>query len=537
MPRRRPKTKNEWIRNPNDERAAREGCLFDVTAAHRVRTFFRSFLRHSKGEFAGRPFDLIDWQWRDVVAPLFGWKRPDGTRRFRKAGIWVPKKNGKSTISSGLAIYLLLADGEPGSEVFCAAADRDQAAIVYNESANMVEASPALRSRIECVRSTKRLVYAGNQSFLRTLSAEAFTKEGLNIHGLIFDELHAQKSRELWDTLTYGGAARRQPLLISISTAGFDRDSIGYEQYRYAKGVIDGSISDTSFFAYVAEADEDDDWTDPKVWRKANPSLGITVKESALAEACREARYSPAKENAFRRYHLNQWTEQDVRWLPLEKWDASAGNMRLDELEGRECYAGVDLASTTDLASLALLFCPRTEGEPYDVLMHYWAPQEADRRRERENKVRIRDWARAGLIELTDGNVIDYDVIRKRVNEANERYNIRELAIDRWNATHLSTQLMGDGIDVVAFGQGYASMSAPTKEFEALVLAGLLRHGGHPVLRWNAANVTVEQDAAGNLKPSKRKSREKIDGIVATIMALGRAMLRRDGNGELMTLL
>lgn len=515
----------EWIRSPADERAVAEGCWFDPEAAERVRTFCRKFLRHSKGEFAGQPFEFMAWQWRDWIAPLFGWRRADGSRRFRRGGAWIPKKNGKSALCSAIGLYLLVGDHEPGAEVYSAGADRDQASIVFSEAANMVESSPALASRMEIVRSTKRIVYPAGQSFFKAMSSEAYTKEGLNIHGLLFDELHAQPNRELWDTLAYGGAARRQPLQISISTAGFNRDSIGYEQYRYAKGVLDGTVHDTSFFAFVAEAAESDDWTDPKVWAKANPSLGVTVKLSALEEACREAQNSPAKENAFRRYHLNQWTEQDIRWLSLERWDRGADPIDPGQLAGRPCYAALDLAATTDLAALVLLFPPEEEGGQFDVLPFFWAPEEADRRRERENRARLREWAKAGHVELTPGDVIDYDVIRRRVNELNETYPIREVAIDRWNATHLSTQLQGDGFTVIAFGQGYASMSAPTKELEALVLAGRLRHGGHPVLRWNAANVTVEQDAAGNLKPSKRKSSEKIDGIVGTVMALGRAMM------------
>lgn len=511
----------EWTRSPADEQAVKEGCHFDLKAAERVRTFFAKFLRHGKGEWAGQPFTLLEWQWRDVIAPLFGWKRPDGTRRFRRAGIWVPKKNGKSTLCAGISLYLLLGDGEAGAEVYSAAADREQASIVFREAATMVRASPGLASKLTIVDSTKVISFLRQASWYKALSAEVATKEGLNIHGLIFDELHAQKTRELWDCLTYGGASRRQPLLLSISTAGYDRSTIGHEQYRYAKSVIDGTITDSAFFAYVAEADESDNWADPAVWRKANPSFGVTIKADQFESDCKEAQASPAKENAFRRYRLNQWTEQDVRWLQMERWDACSGPADRDDLAFRECYAGLDLASTTDLCSLVLLF---PDGEGYIVLPFFWAPEQACKRRERENKTRLDVWAREGHLELTPGDVLDYDRIRARINELSETYNIVDLAIDRWNATQLATQLQGDGLEVVMYGQGYASMSAPTKELEKLVLAGRLAHGGHPVLRWNASNVTVEQDAAGNLKPSKRKSSEKIDGIVATIMALGRAM-------------
>jgi phage terminase large subunit-like protein len=512
-----------WVRSKADESAVAEGCYFDLAAAERVRGFFRGFLRHSKGEWAGKSFELLDWQWAGVVAPLFGWRRADGTRRYRRAGIWVPKKNGKSSLCSAIALYLLVADGEAGAEVYSAAADRDQAAIVYREAAAMVKASPELSGRVECLDASKVLRFAAKNAVYKALSAEAPTKEGLNAHGLIFDELHAQKSRELWDCLAYAGAARRQPLFISISTAGYDRDSIGYEQYRYAKAVLDGTVEDSAFFAFVAEAAEGDDWADPAVWRKANPSFGVTVKADQFESDYKEAKASPAKENAFRRYRLNQWTEQSTRWLALDRWDACSAPVDPGALAGRACYAGLDLASTTDLAALVLIF-PSADGS-YDVLPYFWAPQEACRRRERQNKARLDAWARAGHVELTPGDVIDYDVIRAKVNALQQVYDVKEVAIDPWNATHLSTQLMGDGFSVVAFRQGFGSMTAPTKELEKLVLAGALRHGGHPVLRWNASNVAVRTDAAGNLKPDKERSGDKIDGICALVMALGRAML------------
>lgn len=520
-------TLGDWVRSKSDEAAVDAGCTFDISSADRVRKFLFTFIRHSKGQWAGKSFELLPWQWEDIVVPLFGWKRKDGTRRYRRAGIWVPKKMGKSALCSGLSLYMLLADREPGAEVYAAAADRDQASIVFTESANMVESSPALASKLEVVRSTKRILHRQSASVYRALSAEAPTKEGLNWSCLIFDELHAQKTRELWDTLVYGGRARRQPLLISISTAGFDRESIGYEQYLYAKSVKDNLIEDISFLPVIYEAGPEEEWTSPEVWARVNPSLGTTVPLEALEQECKEAQNSPAKENSFRRYTLNQWTQQDVRWLSLEKWDASAGqDFDPESLQGRECFAGLDLASTTDTASLALVF-PEEDGS-YKVLPFFWVPESALDRRARENRDRIDGWVRQGLIQATDGDVIDYDMIRRRINELGEQYWIVEIAIDRWNATQIATQLAGDGFEIVAYGQGYASMTAPTKELEKLVLAGQWHHGGHPVLRWMAGNVAVEQDAAGNLKPSKKKSKEKIDGMVASIMALGRALLRQE---------
>ena len=515
----------EVVKSDADQRAMGRGCYFDHAAAAHVCDFFEKFLVHSKGRWAGQPFKLMDWQRHDVLMPLFGWKRADGTRRYRMAYIEVPKKNGKSTLGAGIGLYMLVADGEDGAEVYCAAADRDQASIVFREAANMVEASAHLNRRLQVLRSVKTINKDG-ASWYKALSADVPTKEGLNIHFLNFDELHAQRTREMWETLRYGGASRQQPMTITITTAGYDRHSICYEQHDYACKVRDGIIEDDSFFPYIRAASEDDDWTDPETWRKANPSMGVTIDEEEMAASCKEAQEIATKENAFKRYRLNIWTEQDVRWLPMDKWDACGGVV--DGLDGRQCFAGLDLASTTDIAAFVLLF-PDDPG--YLVLPFFWTPRDTAHQRERKDRVPYVTWGREGLIKLTEGNVIDYDVLRQDINELGKRYEIREIAIDRWNSTQLQTQLMGDGFEVVQFGQGYASMTAPTKELERLVLEAKLAHGGNPVLRWMASNVTVETDAAGNLKPSKKKSIEKIDGIVATIMALGRAMVS-EGDGK-----
>jgi phage terminase large subunit-like protein len=511
-----------WVRSSADEQAVLEGCWFDVAAAQRVRTFFSQFLRNSKGQWAGKPFEPLEWQWSDVVAPLFGWRRADGTRRYRRAYIEVPKKNGKSTLFSGLSLYLLIADGEPGAEVYSAAIDRDQASIVFNEAANMVEASSALAKRLQVIRSTKRIVHQASKSFFRALSADVPAKEGINAHAVLLDELHAQRTRELWDTLRYAGASRRQPLHLSITTAGFDRHSICWEQHAYSQQVLEGTIEDSAFFPYIAAAAPEDDWTQLEVWQKANPSFGITIGADQFAEDCKEAQESPAKENAFRRYRLNQWTEQDVRWLSLEKWDAGA--RPLSELEGQTCYAGLDLSSTTDLSALVLVF---PFEDRVEVLPFFWVPEEGALRREHRDRVPYGQWIKQGLIEATPGEAIDYDRIRARIDELGKLYRIESIAIDRWNATQLAGQLDGDGFEVVAFGQGFASMNWPTKKLEEVVLSNRLVHGGNPVLRWMAGNVSIEQDAADNWKPSKKKSRERIDGIVALIMGIEGATKHR----------
>ena len=523
-----------WTKSKADEAAVKAGCWFDLNAANHAVNFCEKFLIHSKGKWAGQPFNLLKWQKSSVIMPLFGWKNADKSRRFRMAYIEIPKKNGKSTLASAIALYLLSADGEPGAEVYCAAADRQQASIVYREARNMTKRSPALRSLLAVRDSRKEILLDDNDSILRVLSAEAYTSEGLNIHSLIFDELHAQKTRDLWDALRYGGAAREQPMLVSITTAGWDVNSICYEQHTYAARILDDEDPhfDDSFFAYISAADNGADWKSLKTAKSANPSYNITIQERDFREAIKEAVESPRKENSYKRYRLNLWTEQAERWLSMDKWDACDSPVDAEALEGAACWVGLDLSSTTDISAAVLVF-PEEPG--CIAIPMFWIPEEGARERERRDRVPYTQWARDGLIEMTPGNVIDYDIIRTRLNELNEKYPIQEIAIDRWNATHLSTQLMSDGLEVVAFGQGYASMSAPTKELEAHVISRKLAHGGNPVLRWVASNIAAEEDAAGNIKPSKKRSPERIDGIVALIMGIGLSMAREDAyDGKLL---
>ena len=361
------------------------------------------------------------------------------------------------------------------------------------------------------------------------LSAEAYTKDGLNAHGIIFDELHAQPNRELWDVLTTSVAARTQPLIVAITTAGYDRQSICWEQHEYAQRVLNGVVDDPSFFAYIRAAPEEADWRKPSVWKIANPSLGVTIDREYLRQEAKRAHQVPAYENTFRRLHLNQWTRQEERWLSLAAWDATAGVVDPEALRGRECYGGLDLASTTDIAAFLLLFPPPEDDRPFEVLPFFWIPEENMRERSLRDRVPYDVWAREGHLAATEGNVIHYDAIRQKIEELGEVYNIREIAFDRWGATQMSQQLDGAGFTVVPFGQGFASMSPPTKELLKLVLDRRLRHGGHPVLRWMADSMVVKQDPAGNVKPDKQKSREKIDGMVALIMALDRAIRHESG--------
>ena len=483
----------------------------------RVVAFFEKVLRHSKGQNAGKPFILLPWQ-HHVLRELFGRLNLDGTRQHRIGYIELPKKQGKSTTLAGIALYMTAFDSEPGAEVYGAAADREQAGIIYREAASMVRSSPALSKHLEVIDSRKTIVHKASNSFYRVLSADAFRAEGLNIHALLFDELHAQRDRRLWDALRYGGAARRQPLLLSITTAGYDRKSICWEQHAYAERCIADPTVDPAFFGCIYAAGQDDDWRAPETWHKANPSLGQTITVESFAADAREAEQSPSKLNAFLRYRLNVWTTQDVRFLSPDSWAKCGGPLR-DKLEERQWYGGLDLASTTDLSALVLV--SQDEDGTFDVMPFFWVPEANASERTLRDKVDYLGWIRDGHIRATDGNVTDYDVIRRDIVELSKQFDIRQVGIDRWNATQLATQLQGEGIDVVGFGQGYGSMSSPTKQLESLVLGDKIRHAGHPVLSWMAANVAVQSDHQGNIKPSKQKSTERIDGMVALVMALG----------------
>lgn len=503
-------------------KAGKDGFWFDQEAADRACAFFPEVLKHAKGKWAGKPFELPPFQHR-VVQDLFGWKRPDGTRRYRTAFIEWPRKNGKSTFIAGLGLYMLTADGEPGPEIYSAAADRDQAAIVFNTAKSMRDASPDLTDHVEAFR--RSMFFHRGAGVYRVLSADAPTKHGLNPHAVLFDELHTQRNRELWDTLTTAQAARSQPLVLAITTAGYDFESVCREVYEYAVGVRDGLIDDPSFYVSIFEAEEDDDWTDPKVWAKANPNLGVSVSIDFLHQEMKKAEHSLAYQNTFRRLYLNQWTRQRDRFIDLEAWDGCDGAVDRGALRGRVCYGGLDLANVNDINAFVLVFEPEDEDDPaFDILPFFWVPEDRLEERAQKDRVPYDAWARAGLIEPTPGNIADHGFIKRRICELRDEFQIAEVAFDRWGSVQIAAQLEDEGFTMAKFGQGFASMSAPTKELHKLIVSKQLRHGGHPVLRWMANNLVVKQDEAGNVKPDKAHSSEKIDGIVALVMALDRAI-------------
>lgn len=482
-------------------------------------------LSHTIGQWEGVPFKLLDWQ-EQIIRDVFGIvDKKTGYRQFRQAYIEIAKKQGKTELDAAVALKLLCADDEPAAEIYGCAADRQQAAICFNVAAKMVKLHPLLRKKIKILESQKRMVYMPNGSFYQVLSADAYSKHGFNVHGLLFDELHAMPNRKLFDVMTKGsGDARRQPLFFFTTTAGDDTHSICFEQHQKAVDILDGRKTDPSFYPVLFAASENDDWTKEETWRKANPSLGVTITLDSVRAWCEQAQQNPAEENVFRQLRLCQWVKQAVRWMPMAKWDLCDGEVRPEDFEGRVCYGGLDLSSSTDITAFVLVFPPETEDGIYYIMPFFWIPEENLPLRVKRDHVPYDLWQRQGYLETTEGNVIHYGFIERFIERLGEHYNIREIAFDRWGATQMVQDLEGMGFTVVPFGQGFRDMSPPTKELMKLTLERRIAHGGHPVLRWMMDNVCVRTDPAGNIKADKEKSTEKIDGAVAAIMALDRAI-------------
>lgn len=495
-------------------------CTFDQEAADKVVAFFAKCLAFCKGLKASQPFRLEQWQ-ADIARTIFGWKRPDGSRRYRHVFIEVPRKNGKSTFIAGLANYMLFCDGEQGAELYCAASDREQASLVFNSAATMVRKSPSLAKRCKIRDSTKRIIYDG--SFLRAIPANEGGSHGFDSHFIVGDELHAWPGREFHDVLHTSTGARLQPLEVYITTAGYDRNSICYEKYQYAKQVRDGIIEDAAFLPVIYEAEERDDWTDQAVWAKANPNLGVSVSEEYIRAECEKAKQNPRYENTFRRLHLNQWTSQESRWLQMDRWRAcEVTDLPLDL--DVAAFGGLDLSSNTDVTAWSVV---QRIGDGWRVRNHYFIPEGRMREAEKRDRVPYSAWCRAGYVTATPGDAIDYDYVHARILDDCDKYSIAAIAYDPWNAEPTRLHLEGHGATMVKMRQGYMSLSAPSKELERAVIEGVLDHGRDPVLESHADNVQVKTDENANIRPVKpdHGSAKRIDGIVATIMAIGVALL------------
>lgn len=504
--------------------------MFDVQKAEHAVNFINC-LKHTKGRWRGVPFELLPWQ-DTIIRDIFGTVKENGYRQYNTAYVEIPKKNGKSELAAGIALYMTCGDNEWGAEVYGCASDRQQASIVFDVAVDMVDQCPALKKRIKPVMSVKRLVYKPTNSFYQVLSAEAYTKHGLNVHAVIFDELHAQPNRDLFDVMTKGsGDARTQPLFFLITTAGTDRNSVCFEQHQKAEDIILGRKIDPTYYPVIYGASEDADWSSEQIWHQANPSLGHTIDVEKVRNAWLSAKDNPAEENLFRQLRLNQWVKQSTRWMPMDKWDLCNYPVDMETLKGRECYGGLDLSSSIDITAFVLVFPPKNEEENYAVLPFFWIPEENMRLRVRRDHVPYDVWAQQGFLETTEGNVIHYGFIEKYIDDLGKFFHIKEIAFDRWGAVQMVQNLEGLGFTVVPFGQGFKDMSPPSKRLMELVLEKRVSHGGHPVLRWMMDNIFVRQDPAGNIKPDKEKSSEKIDGAVATVMALDRAIRNDKDSG------
>jgi phage terminase large subunit-like protein len=521
------------------------GIRFDVEDAQRILDFF-SLLRHSKGEWAGQKITLEPWQ-QFILWCVFGWKRdrsdrwiekmPDGRvqdtrgmRRFSTMYLEVARKNGKSTLAAGIALYMMLADREGGAEVYAAATKKDQALITFSEAERMVSQSPALKKRVRNYKNNLHI--PGTACKFEPLGADSDSLDGLNSHCAVVDELHAHKHSGVWDKLRTSTGARRQPLMVAITTAGNDRSSFCYEMHTKATQILSGKASlddgDTTF-CIIYSLDERDDWQLEKNWVKANPNLGVSKYWNYIRKEASDARLMPTALNSFKQLDLNIWVQSAVAWLPVEHWQECAGEIDALDLEehlaGRECYAGLDLASVSDLAAFVMDFPPLDETDRHWILCRFWVPEETIKKRSMSEGIKYDTWVEQGYIEATPGNVIDYKYILAQIEADSKQFKLLEIAYDRFGAANIAQTLQDDmDITVVQMGQGFLSMSAPMKELERMTKGHAMYHGDNPVLNWNADNVVAALDPAGNIKPDKKRSKEKIDGITALIMAIARGM-------------
>jgi phage terminase large subunit-like protein len=493
--------------------------------AHAV-AFFTELIVHTKGDYARRPFLLSPWQRVQVIEPLLGrvvWDEARGryVRRYRTFYLNVARKNGKSELLAALVLYLLCADGEEGAEIYGLALDKDQAGVVYLTAKRMVELSPALQARLKVLDYVKRIVDEQTASYYVVVAGDAPGALGTNPHAAYIDELLTQPSRDLYDAVRTGMGTRAEPLLMLATTAENDPSGFAATEREWSTRVAADPALDPSRLVVIHSADPDADWTAYDTWAQANPALDDFLDSRVLAAECHAAVQNPAAERSFRQYRLNQPVGLVGRAIALPAWDL-CGTAPLPELTGTVGYGGLDLASTSDLAAYALDF-PQPDGA-HAVLWRHFAPEAAVEQLDRRTGGRASTWAQDGTLTVTPGNVIDYDAIKYALEEDAELYDIREIAFDRWGAAHLSTQLSEAGWPIIAMGQGFGSMSAPTVELLRLIAGGFYHHGDNPLVRWEASNLVTRMDPAGNLKPDKQRSADKIDGMVAGIMALDRAL-------------
>jgi phage terminase large subunit-like protein len=511
------------IRNPSDELALANGCRFDESRGEDVIDFLEAFCKLSHGKWAGQTIRLMDWQ-KDRIKRLYGWLREDGSRRFRTSYLEVPKKNGKSTEIAGRANYHAIADGEPVPEVHLNAVDRQQASIIFDEAARMVEASPALRRRLSVIPSRKTIVSPINSGKIVANSADVPSKDGLNPSVVIFDELHRQAKRDMWSVFRYAGAARFQYLIDAITTAGDTRDSICWEQHEKSVAINAGELRDWTHLGIIYAADpEIDDLENPKTWKKANPSLGETIRIDDFRAELEDAKRDPFDWANFLRLRLNIWGVQERQWIEPAAWESCGRVSGIEPFRGLPCFLGLDLSANKDLTALAIVTGSREDR--FRATFKYWLPKDSIEEAERRDRVPYREWAEKGWLTLTPGRVVDYGFIRQSILELCESLDVRLLLADPFNAFQFATELETEhSVPIKLLRQGYLSLSGPTKELERAIRGGIFDHDGSPVSAWNMRNAIVVKDAGGNIKLDKQKGRNKIDGAAALVNAFAGAL-------------
>jgi phage terminase large subunit-like protein len=478
-------------------------------------------------DFFGQPFTLLDWQ-HEILWDVYGTVNDKGYRQYRYAYLEIPKKNAKTTTIAGLAVYHLTLD-DPQGQIYCCAADRAQATLVYKAAKSMIEQDESLSEILKITESRKEIENIESGTVLKVLSAEAYSKHGINPTVVIFDELHAQPNRDLWDVMTFGaGSARKEPLWWVITTAGDDPDklSIGWEIHEYARKIIDGEIEDPTWYAKIFNAPEDADIFDEDVWYEANPSLGQTIQIETLRQEALSARNSEATERLFRWLRLNQWISlKRIGWQPLTLWDQTDGKWDLSDLVGKKCYPGLDLSSTTDITSACYLFPPQDGLEDWRAIFDAWIPEDSMKERVHRDHVPYDKWVNQKYLHATPGNVVDYEFVESKILTANKQYDIQTLGTDPWNSRMLTQRLMKEGVEIVEIPQTMGGMSPSMKTIERLMKSGMLSHEKNPLARWCWGNVVVAVDGNENIKPMKNKSTERIDVTVSMINAMATAIL------------
>ncbi|MDL2319828.1 terminase large subunit [Alistipes sp. OttesenSCG-928-B03] len=495
------------------DNALDRGWYFDRKAAQRAIRFIES-LKHTKGEWAGQKFLLEPWQ-KFIVWNLFGWMLADGIRRFRYAYIEIARKNGKTALSAGIGLYMLFADGESRPEVYSAATVKDQAKICFADAAEIVKATD-LKKYLSVFRNS--ITYEAKGGMLKPLSSDYGTHDGLNPSCGIIDEFHAHKDSGMFDVIKSAFGARRQPLMFIITTAGFNKSGACFAYRDNVIKVLRGVNTDDSLFGIIYTLDDKEEWENPQMWIKANPNLGVSLSVDYLASQVMDAKNRPEAVRNVMTKNVNLWVDAELTWILDDAWMKCVGQTDRASLRGCDCWGGLDLSNVGDVTAFVLLF---HENDRFQLLPFFWIPEDKMLEKVKKENINYDKWVADGFVTVTPGNVVDYDFVKADILRVTADYNLKSTSYDRWNASQTIIDLQNEGMEFSPFGQGFGSMSAPTKQFEALVLTGEIEHFGNPVLRWMLASTVVQTDPAGNIKPDKRKSVQKIDGIVAAIMALG----------------